>query len=310
MNPIHHAPRPDVARDDAPSLDAYRSRTGAREEIVAREDPVVWGRRGGPFGRESLEAYERRGYLVVDGLLDDELEGLQREAARIRDDPGAWPAAELISEPGGGALRSAFRIHRRSPVFASLATSPKLVDAAAQILGSEVYIHQSRMNYKPALDGRDFFWHSDFETWHVEDGMPRMRAVSASVLLADNTVANGPLLIVPGSHRQYVRCEGRTPAEHYKRSLERQQYGVPSREALHALTRHSPVAAVVARAGSVLFFDCNAMHASPGNLSPYPRHNAFFVFNSVDNRLVDPFGGRPARPGFLAERHPGDRRHC
>src|SRR3546814_10756649 len=44
----------------------------------------------------------------------------------------------------------------------------------------------SRLNYKPGFKGKEFYWHSDFETWHVEDGMPQMRALSMSILLAEN----------------------------------------------------------------------------------------------------------------------------
>src|SRR3546814_19751740 len=72
------------------------------------------------------------------------------------------------------------------------------------------YIHQSRLNYKPGFKGKEFYWHSDFETWHVEDGMPRMRALSMSVLLAENTPHNGPLMLIPGSHQSFLTCVGET----------------------------------------------------------------------------------------------------
>src|SRR3546814_10424765 len=78
--------------------------------------------------------------------------------------------------------------------------------------------------------GREFYWHSDFETWHVEDGMPRMRALSMSVLLAENTPHNGPLMVIPGSHRTYLTCLGETPDDHYLSSLKKQEYGVPDEE--------------------------------------------------------------------------------
>ena len=51
-----------------------------------------------------------------------------------------------------------------------------------------------------------------------------------------------------------------------------------------------------------LLFDCNTMHGSAGNISPYSRINLFLVFNSVDNAVVDPFGDQPPRPDYLAER--------
>ncbi|MFB2351798.1 phytanoyl-CoA dioxygenase family protein, partial [Priestia megaterium] len=73
-----------------------------------------------------------------------------------------------------------------------LAADERLVAIANHILGDEVYLHQTRLNYKPGFDGKEFYWHSDFETWHTEDGMPRMRAISMSVQLVDNFAFNGP----------------------------------------------------------------------------------------------------------------------
>jgi ectoine hydroxylase len=55
-------------------------------------------------------------------------------------------------------------------------------------------------------------------------------------------------------------------------------------------------------AGSMTMFDCNALHASGGNITPLPRANVFIVFNSVENELTEPFAGTPPRPDFLARR--------
>ena len=54
--------------------------------------------------------------------------------------------------------------------------------------------------------------------------------------------------------------------------------------------------------GSLLLFECNTLHASNKNLSPWPRSNLFFVYNSVDNVPGKPFCGHEPRPHFLANR--------
>ena len=73
---------------------------------------------------------------------------------------------------------------------------------------------------------------SDFEAWHAEDGMPNMHAVSASLILTDNHEFNGPLMLIPGSHMEFVPCQGESPEDNHKRSLKAQEVGVPSPEAL------------------------------------------------------------------------------
>ena len=173
---------------------------------------------------------------------------------------------------------------------------------ARQILGSEVYVHQSRVNLKPGFDGKEFYWHSDFETWHVEDGMPRMRALSASIALTHNHPFNGPLMLIPGSHKTFIPCVGKTPDEHYRQSLKKQEYGVPDQASLKRLTDRGGIVAPTGPAGSVLFFDCNTMHGSNSNISPFARSNVFFVYNSVENALTEPHCGLKPRPEHIATR--------
>ena len=54
----------------------------------------------------------------------------------------------------------------------------------------------------------------------------------------------------------------------------------------------------------MLLFECNVLHGSNANMSPYPRSNVFFVYNSVDNRLATPYCGLTPRPGYIATRGP------
>jgi ectoine hydroxylase len=109
-------------------------------------------------------------------------------------------------------------------------------------------------------------------------------------------------MVIPGSHRVYVRCVGETPQDHFRESLRRQAIGVPDHDSIRRLAEDGGIEAPVGPAGSALFFECNLLHGSAGNLTPMPRTNLFLVFNAVSNRLVAPFGGQPPRPAFLAER--------
>lgn len=285
--------------------DLYPSRHGLVAELMPRLDPVVhseWDK-DAPITREQAERFDRNGYLVLEDLFSEkEIAFLQREAGTLLGDPDALEAETVIVEPDGKEVRSIFRIHAQSSVIARLAADQRLADVARFLLNDEVYMHQSRLNYKPGFQGKEFYWHSDFETWHVEDGMPRMRALSMSVLLAHNTPHNGPLMLIPGSHRQYLTCVGKTPDDHYRQSLKKQEYGVPDEDSLAELAHRHGIVAPTGKPGSVLIFDCNIMHGSNGNITPFPRANAFLVYNAVKNRLVAPFGVDRPRPAFIATR--------
>lgn len=290
--------------------DAYptRSAAGPRTRLLDRTDPVVYttarSHASEALSVEELASYSRRGFLEFDAFFGEtELALYQGELERLRREFARSERPEVIREPEQHTVRSIFAVHELSPVFSRLTRHPQLLAIAERLLGSQVYVHQSRVNFKPGFSGEPFHWHSDFETWHAEDGMPRMRALSMSIALTDNHEFNGPLMLVPGSHKTFVSCPGETPQQNYITSLRAQRVGVPDEDSLRLLVSRGGIVTHTGVAGSLLIFDSNTMHASGGNITPYPRSNVFLVFNSVDNALTDPFCGRPPRPEFIAARH-------
>lgn len=285
--------------------DIYSSRSDRGFAIITRQDPVVYdaGRYADALNHEQLSNYDQNGFLVLENVFSEhEVAVLVDEVNRLSTDADIGSMKEAVTEPDSDAVRSVFRVHELSDRVDALARDPRLLDVARQILGSEVYIHQSRANLKPGFKGEEFYWHSDFETWHVEDGMPAMRAVSCSLMLTDNNACNGPLMLVPGSHTQFISCQGETPDDHYKSSLKKQEFGIPDPISLKLLVDQGGIEAVTAKAGSVVFFDSNTMHGSTSNISPWPRANVFLVYNSVENTLEAPKYGLDPRPEHIATR--------
>ncbi|MFE3023472.1 ectoine hydroxylase, partial [Nocardia tengchongensis] len=239
----------------------------------------------------------------VDMLLDpDEVRAVATEMQDLTSDPELLLDERVIIERASHRVRSVFDVHRLSPMIGELVRQDRIAGLARQILGSDVYLHQARVNYMPGFTGAGFYWHSDFETWHAEDGMPAPRAVSLSIALTDNYPFNGSLMVMPGSHRTFVPCQGETPADHHRVSLREQRIGVPSQEALTDLAGKHGITQVTGPAGSALLFDSNLMHGSTGNITPFPRSNLFLVFNSVENTLRDPYSTPDPRPEYLASR--------
>ena len=286
---------------DLPTADDYPTRKAPEPSLLYRRDPVAWpGRDKGPFEPDELNGYEQRGYTQVRSLVTpEEVETYMAELRRLGEDPKLRADERVVVEPTSDEVRSVFEVHKISEVFSDLVNDPRLVDRARQILGTDVYVHQSRVNYKPGFGGGSFYWHSDFETWHAEDGMPRMRAVSFSVALTDNYTHNGALMIMPGSHKTFVSCVGETPDNHYKASLKSQHVGTPDQGSLSMLAERHGIDVLTGSAGDVTVFDSNCMHGSGGNITPFPRSNVFIVFNSVENTCTKPFSAGAARPEFL-----------
>ena len=288
-------------------LDLYPTRR-SEEVMFERLDPVIFGT-GEPVGKDSLTPeqlafYAQNGYLVIpDVFSPKEIVRLVAAYQTLAASPDLQGQEELVLEPDSHDPRSIFSLHRHSDVFAQLARQQRILDKVWQILDSEVYIHHSRINIKRPLNGKSFPWHSDFETWHAEDGVPRCRILSAWVMLTENNAFNGPLNLIPGSHRSFVSCAGATPENHHQTSLRKQEYGVPSLNALQHLVTQGGLAAAHGGPGTLILHEGNTMHGSSDNLAPFPRTNLFFVYNSVENRPAErPFAASKFRPEFLGSR--------
>jgi ectoine hydroxylase len=282
--------------------DRYPSR-GDKEKIIDRSDLTVYSNQStGKYSLDniSLDHYAQNGFISFPNIFSaDEIKEMLEEMQIMAENDQLMENEEFITEPDSNQLRTIFNQHLFSSLFEKISTDPRILDKVQQILGSDVYIHHSRINIKPAYKGKSFPWHSDFETWHCEDGLPGCRCLTAWIMLTDNTQFNGPLYVIPGSHKKYVGCKGETPKDNYKQSLKKQEYGVPSKKAIEMLCKDHELVAVLGKAGTLVIHDGNTMHGSPDNISPYDRTNAFFVFNSVENKPVQPFGAKTTRADFL-----------
>jgi ectoine hydroxylase len=282
--------------------DLYPSRV-ERESIIDRVDPTVYSDVSvGEYSMDNIsrKEYEDNGYIVFPNIFnEDEVTEMLNELKYMASNEDLIKNEEFITEPQSNELRTIFNQHLFSSLFNKISKDPRILDKVKQLLGSDVYIHHSRINIKPAYKGKSFPWHSDFETWHCEDGLPRCRCLTAWIMLTDNTEFNGPLYLIPGSHKKYISCKGFTPENNYKTSLKKQEYGVPSVNAIKELTKNNDLIGAYGKAGTLVIHDGNVMHGSPDNISPESRTNAFFVFNSVENKPQKPFGAPKNRAEFL-----------
>lgn len=229
----------------------------------------------------TMKEYIENGYMIISNFFQvDEIQNcLQHSGENI---------GMNIQEPNGKQVRSKTGFHQEEP-FASLVSKPALLPLISGILGGAYYIHQSRINYKKAFNGTGWSWHSDFETWHSQDGMPEMRCVSAMIPLTENTDCNGSLMVVPKSHHFfYGSPKGtNTGAEN---EFADQKEGIPDESALKRFFSNSKgeIRLLTCQPGDLILFDCNLLHVSNPNMTSNDRTNLFFVFNSIENRLVNP----------------------
>ena len=143
-------------------VDLYPTRRVDEQQVTGRKDPVVYGTPdAGPLSRDELQAYERNGYLFFPGFFDaGELAPYIEELHRLRASDEMRGREGVITEVRSKEIRSVFGVHDNNALLARLCRDRRIVNVARQLLGSEVYFHHSRINYKPGIHGREFYWHS------------------------------------------------------------------------------------------------------------------------------------------------------
>ena len=247
-------------------------------------------------------AFEDQGYLFLPDVFSPaEMDVLNAEVPGIlaQDRPEVWHEKGPDGQPSD-APRTAFYVQTWNPVFALLARHPRLVEPGMQLLGSDkLYMHQFKINAKAAFDGAVWQWHQDYATWHADDDMPAPNAMNIALFLAEANEFNGPLMLIPKSHRK-----GRLEAGHDVTTTSYPLWTI-DKETITRLVGEGGIVAPHARSraanratckpGSMLLFHGNLVHASGSNLTPWSRWIVYLSLNRCDNAIR-----RFKRPTWIA----------
>ena len=219
-----------------------------------------------------LAEMHERGFLVLPSLFSaDEVDVLRRAVPSL----AARSGPETIGEDDDPSLiKMIFGMHRYDDAFHRIARHPRLVEPAEQILGDGVHLFQSRLNMKSAFRATGWPWHQDFNQWCRYDGMQTPRAIVAGVFLDDVNACNGPLLVIPGSHKL-----GHLANE--------QSMEVPE-SAVAEAARNAGIVPMMGPPGTVAFFDCLVLHGSAPNITPWPRRILYLNFSPVSIHELQP----------------------
>jgi phytanoyl-CoA hydroxylase len=217
--------------------------------------------------------YRDRGYVVVPDILDRETLQRLREVmadvlAGARDVTGHTQLYDL--EPGhrpdAPRVRRIKTPHRFLPDFEKLCRDPRLVAILQKLLGPAVRLHGSKLNVKAPRYGSPVEWHQDWAFYpHTNDDL-----LAVGVMMDDCTLENGPLLVVPGSHREPV----------YDHHADGVFCGAVDPASIKAeIARAVPL---TGSAGSMSFHHVRLLHGSAQNVSDLPRALLLYEYAAAD----------------------------
>lgn len=249
--------------------------------------------------------FKENGFLLIEDVFNpEEIDLFTTEMNKIisEEDP------RRILEKNG-SVRTFFAPHLTNEVYDKIHRLDRLVVPAAQLLGSDVYLHQSKINIKAAMVGDWWEWHQDYPYWKNDDGMPRPDVLTAMIFYNDVNEFNSPLILIPSSHKEGVFDDRENIVdvngqdnEWYAEYLKSTPFMTAvtanlkyklERETLAEWAEKKGLFSAKGRAGAVLFFHGNIFHASANNLSPWDRFTYLLTYNRVDNKLMDIPNPRP-----------------
>ena len=207
---------------------------------------------------QQLRQFDEEGWLFFPEVFSAE------EIAVLRDEAETLYRTDRkeIWREKSGAPRTAFAAHTYNEAFRLLGAHPRLIRPVEQVFGDRLYMHQYKINAKAAFDGDVWQWHQDYGTWQRDDGMPEPRAMNIAVFLDEVMAINGPLMLVPRSHKHGVFAAGHDD-DHHSYPLWTLDHATVQR-----LVDAGGIVSPTGKPGGVLMFHGNLVHGSAGNITP------------------------------------------
>jgi ectoine hydroxylase-related dioxygenase (phytanoyl-CoA dioxygenase family) len=221
-----------------------------------------------------VQAYKRDGVIVVPDVLDSQILARMRQvvAELVAGAAGTTRHTDVYDlEPGhtpaSPRVRRIKAPHKVHAVFDEVVRSPQVIAILKALLGPGLRLHGSKLNMKSAHYGSPVEWHQDWAFYpHTNDDV-----LAIGVLLDDTDLANGPMLVSPGTHTGPVWNHHGTDGRFA---------GLIDPDEIHSeIDRSVPC---MGRAGSMSFHHVRALHGSALNTSDRPRNLLLYEVAASD----------------------------
>lgn len=227
--------------------------------------------------KDQIDSYFTQGYLLVEDVLTpEELRKMQDIAHDLIDKSRHVTESNEVYDldqghsPEQPKLTRVKLPHSQHPFFWEILKNSRITEVMRQLLGANVLIQTSKLNTKAPGGGAAVEWHQDWAFYpHTNDDM-----LAFGVMLEDVTPENGPLQVIPGSHKgpilnhnnaDGVFCGAVDPddPEFHLDQAVTITGRAGSMSIHHARTLHGSAPNVSDKARLMLFYECCAADAWP-----------------------------------------------
>ncbi len=223
--------------------------------------------------RDQIESYFERGFAIAEGVVDRAmLDRVRTIIDAIVADAGSVTRSNDVYDLEESHTRESPRVRRikepidRDPLFWELLRTSGIINPVKQLIGPNLRLHGSKLNMKSAGYGSPVEWHQDWAFYpHTNEDV-----LAIGVMLDDVTLENGPLQVIPGSHRGPI--------------YDHQNGGffVGAIDVVGSGLDVSKAAPLTGSAGSMTIHHVRAAHGSALNVSGRPRRILFYEIAAAD----------------------------
>jgi len=220
-----------------------------------------------------IDEYNEVGAIVVPNILTaEEVRTLSNVTDAMVDGARGLTAHNDIYDledshtPDRPRVRRIKMTHRQHPAYAALVRLPKIMAVLQSLWGPDIRFDTAKLNMKCAGFGAPVEWHQDWAFYpHTNDNL-----AAVGVMFDDMAMENGPLMIIPGSHKgpifdhhaDGVFCGAMDPRNHE--------------------VDFASAIPLTGKAGSITVHHVRAVHGSAPNLSDRDRRLLLFQFRAAD----------------------------
>jgi phytanoyl-CoA hydroxylase len=225
---------------------------------------------------ELVQVYKRDGVIIVPEVLNgQDLDKIRAVVVELVAGAAAVTEhTDLYDLEPGHSLKSprVRRIkspHKAHSIFNEIVRSRPVLEILTQLIGSGLRLHGSKLNLKSAQYGSPVEWHQDWAFYpHTNDDL-----LAIGVLLDDCDLANGPMLVAPGSH------SGDAMWNHH--GDDGRFAGLIDPDLIRDEIKHA--IPIIGKAGSMSFHHVRAVHGSAANMSSRPRNLLLYEVAASDS---------------------------
>ncbi|MFK7993986.1 MAG: phytanoyl-CoA dioxygenase family protein [Granulosicoccus sp.] len=223
--------------------------------------------------QQQKQDYERDGFVLIENAVPPDMLGrlqsvtldLIEQSRQVNHNTDVYDLdkGHCLENPRLNRIKTPHEVH---PVFREYLRSDSLLELIQPLLGEHIRMNNSKLNTKAAQGGAPVEWHQDWSFYpHTNDDL-----LAVGVMLSDIGPEDGPLQMIPGSHKEPV-------LSHFNEGVFCGAIHPDDKSA-----RLDDAVSITGKAGSLSIHHVRTTHGSAPNMGDNPRLLLLYELAAAD----------------------------